>query len=75
MYVYDDPFVYDMRRFGPNSNNTGRYHNLQQAKEADQRGLEIYLQSHPRCFVIKNDNGIEGKVREMCHILANELVK
>lgn len=50
-------------RFGPNSNNEGRYHNLEQAREADRRGRCIYQDIHTAVVVVENgDKGIDGKL-------------
>ena len=44
-------------RYGPHSNNEGRYHDREQAQEADHRGRRIYQALHPRCVVLQNDGG------------------
>lgn len=59
---------------GPHSNNENRYHNVEQARNADLRGQEIF-KKHPRSFVIHNDdeNGLQGKVRRAMDIIMTEL--
>lgn len=58
--------------WGPGSNNPGRYHNREQAKEHDQRSLEVFS-AHPQLRVVPHFADFEDKIERVVQFVNDAL--
>lgn len=58
--------------WGPGSNNPGRYHSPEQAREADKRSLDVFA-NHPQVRVVPHFPSFDGKMNQVLHFLNDAL--
>lgn len=58
--------------WGAGSNNPGRYHNHEEAKQTDQRGLKIFA-SHPQFRVVRHTETFEDKLLQVVDFVNDAL--
>jgi len=58
--------------WGPGSNNPGRYHSPEEAKECDKRSLDVFA-NHPQVRVVPHFPDFDSKMQQVLHFLNDAL--
>jgi len=58
--------------WGPGSNNPGRYHSPEEAKECDKRSLKVFA-NHPQVRVVPHFPDFQSKQQQLLHFLNDAL--
>jgi len=58
--------------WGPGSNNPGRYHSPEEAKDCDKRSLDVFA-NHPQVRVVPHFPDFDSKMQQVLHFLNDAL--